>query len=207
VYTIFINNKPFIITNDWDYLINDTSYQHHYSDDLASVTKISQDLINNNKSRGLVLHASDEVKAFETFCSNYVIVEAAGGIVENELQQLLLIYRKGCWDLPKGRIEKDETEALAAKREVMEECGLVNVEVKGKLTTTYHTFYVPQRNVLKISHWYKMFCPSTDKLKPQTEEEITEIKWFVKSLLDLNKLDTYNSIHQVLELYLNKKAK
>ncbi len=205
MYTIFINDRPFIITADRDYLINDRSLLHYYSDDLAAITKMSLDFLNSNKSKGLVLHASNEVKAFETFSSNYIIVEAAGGVVENELSQLLMIYRKGRWDLPKGRIEKEETEALAARREVMEECGLVNVELRSKLTTTYHTFFMPQRNVLKISHWYNMFCPSTDKLKPQTEEDITEIKWYVKSLLDVKKLDTYNSIHQVLELYLNKK--
>ena len=206
MYTIYINDRPFIITDDWDYLIQDTSYRHYYIDDAEAIGKISRDFLNNSKTKGLVLHAANSVKAFESFCTNYTIVEAAGGIVENELQQILLIYRKGCWDLPKGRIEKGETEMLAARREVMEECGLVNVEVKSKLTTSYHTFFMPQKNVLKISHWYKMYCPSTDKVKPQTEEDITEIKWFVKSLLDLSKLDTYNSIHQVLEIYLDKKS-
>jgi ADP-ribose pyrophosphatase YjhB (NUDIX family) len=205
VYTIFINDKPFIITDDWDYLINDKSYQHHYNDDLDSVLKISADFLNNTRDKGVVIHASNAIKAFETFCSSYDVVEAAGGIVENELQQILLIYRKGCWDLPKGKIEAGETESEAAKREVSEECGLMNLELKGKITTSYHTYYMPGKNVLKISHWYLMSCSSKEKVKPQAEEDITEIKWYVRSLLDLKKLDTYKSIHQVLSVYLGRK--
>jgi hypothetical protein len=63
-----------------------------------------------------------------------------------------------------------------------------------------------QHRVLKISHWYKMTCSSKENLKPQLEEDITEIKWFVKSLLDTGKLDTYRSINEVLNIYLNKKS-
>lgn len=202
MYTIFINDKPFLITDDWDYLIQDATYLHYYSDDRAYIKKIIGDFLGNSKCKGLVLHATNAIKAFEAFCSEYEIVEAAGGVVENELEQILLIYRKGCWDLPKGKIEIGETEAIAARREVMEECGLLKVEVKTKLCVTYHTFFMPQKNVLKISHWYEMSSSSKEKLKPQLEEDITEIKWFVKSLLDLDKLDTYKSIYEVLRLYL-----
>jgi len=203
VYTIYINDKPFIITDDWDHLIHDHTYQHFHSDNRLQIRKISQDLITNNKYSGAVVHAENMIKAFEGFSSDYEIVEAAGGVIENELGQILMIYRKGCWDLPKGKIEKGETEAIAAKREVMEECGLLKVEVKTKFTATYHTFFMPQKNVLKISHWYRMTSPSNDRLKPQLEEDITEIKWFTKSQIDLEKLDTYRSIQKVLDLYLN----
>jgi ADP-ribose pyrophosphatase YjhB (NUDIX family) len=201
-YTIFINDKPFVITDDWDYLIHDPSYLHHYNDNRENVVKITREFVDNTRNRGLILHASNSLKAFESFCSDYQLVEAAGGIVENEKEQVLLIHRKGRWDLPKGKIEKNETETEAAKREVMEECGLQHVVTGAKLTTTYHTFFMTQHRVLKISHWYKMQCSSEEALKPQLEEDITEIKWFVKSLLDPNKLDTYKSITQVLKLYL-----
>ncbi len=206
MYTIYINNKPFIITDDWDLMISDTSYLHHYNDNAEYIGKITREFVNSNKHKGLILHASSAVGAFEKFCSHYDIVEAAGGVVENELQQVLLIHRKGCWDLPKGRIEEGESEAQAARREVMEECGIKQVETGPKLLTTYHTFYMPQKNVLKVSHWFAMKCSSEEKIVPQTEEDITEIKWFVKSLLDLSKLDTYSSIHEVLYVYLNKKS-
>ncbi len=205
MYTIFINDKPFIITEDQDYLIHDFSYQHFYNEDSATVQKLSREFVSNTKNRGLILHTSNSLKAFEIFCRDYEVLEAAGGIVENELNQLLVIFRKGKWDLPKGKIEAEETETIAAKREVIEECGVTNVVVKKKLTTSYHTYYMGNKNVLKISHWYMMFCPSTDKLKPQTEEDITEIKWVDKYSLDLNSLNTYGSILHVLKFYLNKK--
>ncbi len=205
MYTIFINDKPFIITDDWDYFINDASYLHYYNDDLLTINKIAHDFIGNKANKGLVLHASNAVKAFETFCTNYELIEAAGGIVENELDEVLLIYRKGRWDLPKGKMEVGETEMIAAKREVMEECGLTAVEVKAKLITTYHTFFLPQKNVMKISHWYMMSSSSTEKIKPQLEEDITDIKWFGRATLDIEKLDTYPSIYNVLQLYLKNK--
>lgn len=107
--------------------------------------------------------------------------------------------------MPKGKIEKGETEISAAKREVIEECGINQVEVKSKIGTTYHTFNMYGKNVLKISHWYRMIILSTEKLKPQTEEDITEIKWFDKNGPELKKLEAYKSIHEILNLYLNKK--
>ena len=48
----------------------------------------------------------------------------AGGLVFNKKAQILLIFRKWSWDLPKGKVEKNETLASAAIRETAEETGL-----------------------------------------------------------------------------------
>ena len=48
----------------------------------------------------------------------------AGSLVINEKKELLLIYRKGKWDFPKGKVEKNEKKKTGALREASEETGL-----------------------------------------------------------------------------------
>ena len=48
----------------------------------------------------IVVLSADWNAAFRRFASRFVAVEAAGGIVENELGEMLLIYRRERWDLP-----------------------------------------------------------------------------------------------------------
>ena len=64
-------------------------------------------------------------------------IRAAGGVVSNPAGELLLIYRLGRWEFPKGKRKKHETLSETALREVEEECG-VRVLCEKKLTTTYH---------------------------------------------------------------------
>ena len=70
----------------------------------------------------------DNKKAFkQKIISLYSLIEASGGVVLNEENKLLWIYRLGKWDLPKGKLEKNESFKVAAIREVEEEC---NVQAK-----------------------------------------------------------------------------
>jgi len=196
VYTIFINDKPFIM--DYEYL-------HYYENSVEVINKLSKEFSENSTNKGLVLHTSNTIKGFESFCKGYEVIEAAGGIVENELKEVLLIHRKGFWDLPKGKIEPGETEDVAARREVREECGVVNLEIRQKLLVTYHAYVLQGKDILKVSHWYLMFCPGSETLKPQTEEDITEIKWQKIVLQDLKKAMMYKSIQLALGEYINKR--
>jgi 8-oxo-dGTP pyrophosphatase MutT (NUDIX family) len=54
-----------------------------------------------------------------------MIIKAGGGIVVNEQNEVLLIYRRGKWDLPKGKLDDGETIEECALREVKEETGLL----------------------------------------------------------------------------------
>ena len=66
----------------------------------------------------LYLQSSDIDRTWKTFTSGYQIMEAAGGIVVNEELSLLMIFRNGKWDLPKGKIEQGEDPDTAAIRGV-----------------------------------------------------------------------------------------
>lgn len=105
------------------------------------------------------------------------IIRAAGGLVFNEKGEALFIFRKGKWDLPKGKLDENEPLEACAVREVEEETGLKNVLLKEFLITTYHTYTENGQQILKESHWYRMEVKGKQELKPQIEEEITEIRW------------------------------
>jgi len=113
----------------------------------------------------------------EDFKSLYIEVPAAGGIVINELGEALFIYKRGKWDLPKGKIEEGESLEEAAVREVMEETGLKQVSIKSKLCKTKHTFKTKKnKRAIKKSYWYVMESEK-QKVHPQLEEDIEKVEW------------------------------
>ena len=113
-----------------------------------------------------------------------------------------MIFRRGSWDLPKGKMEPFETKSEAALREVQEETGLKNIALITKLCTTYHIYGErPERRFLKPSYWYLM--SSTDKvLTPQKEEDIEIAEWVKLSDYRAEKyLPIYSNINEVIERY------
>jgi 8-oxo-dGTP pyrophosphatase MutT (NUDIX family) len=124
---------------------------------------------------------------------------AAGGLVQNELGHVLMIFRRGYWDLPKGKLDPQESIDECALREVSEETGLQNITIGRFICTTTHEYYDKwlQQDVVKESHWYHMQASLTQSLVPQTEEDITAIRWVDaaewSSLLELS----YPTIQQV----------
>lgn len=111
------------------------------------------------------------------FQDSFKCISAAGGRVENEDNDVLMIFRRQKWDLPKGKVDKGESIHQAAAREVMEECGLKNVERGVKLGIIYHMYFHKEKWVLKDTHWYQMRASKNEELIPQTEEDITAIEW------------------------------
>lgn len=126
------------------------------------------------------------------------VIEAAGGLVKNENKDLLFIYRNDKWDLPKGKIEKGETIKEAAVREVEEECNITIFKRGEKICKTYHTYIYRNEVVLKKTHWYKMKARGQNKLKPQREEGITDVRWFKPDHIDAILANTFPSILDVL---------
>ncbi|MDR1897333.1 MAG: NUDIX domain-containing protein [Prevotellaceae bacterium] len=102
---------------------------------------------------------------------------AAGGVVINNNEEVLLIYRLGRWDLPKGKIEINETQIIAAQREIEEECGLSEIKIINKITDTYHVYKEDNKRIIKQTSWFKANYNGSQTLKPQTEEGITEARW------------------------------
>ncbi|MFP5471436.1 MAG: NUDIX hydrolase [Bacteroidia bacterium] len=115
--------------------------------------------------------------SFFNFFADYLFIEAAGGLVLNEKNEILVILRLGKWDLPKGKIEQSEKIDEAAIREVEEECGIDGLKIIKELSPTYHTYELKGKSVLKKTHWFLMTTNFSGKLTPQTEENIEDVKW------------------------------
>jgi ADP-ribose pyrophosphatase YjhB (NUDIX family) len=126
-------------------------------------------------------------------------INAAGGVVVNEQQEILFIHRRGKWDLPKGKCDEGEDIADCAIREVIEETGLTHVTLKDKICDTYHIYMQGNQRMLKCTAWYCMEASSSDSLTPQAEESITDVKWITTQQLGAITKDTYEAIREVLK--------
>ena len=116
---------------------------------------------------------------------------AGGGLVRNAKNQYFFIFRRGHWDLPKGKIDPGETVAEACEREVFEETG-IKATITQELVTTYHTYIYKQQPALKITTWYLMDTQS-DEFVLQTEEDIDKGKW----------IDLQGALRDLQPMYIN----
>lgn len=156
------------------------------------------DMLEKNKRRKtIIIHSSDPKRLKKEFKSLFHVIEAAGGVIYNEMGEILFIFRRGSWDLPKGKIDKGETRKQAAIREVMEETGITNVEIVKKIGKTHHMYRIKGQRAIKKSHWF-MMKTHKQPLKPQIVEDITIAKWMTKD--DFLKQDrkVYRSILNIL---------
>ena len=138
-----------------------------------------------------------EENGFDHFLECFRIIHAAGGAVFNPEGNMLLMKRKGLWDMPKGKLDQGESIVNTAVREVEEECHVFDIDVKRKIGLTYH-LYFEKKWLLKETHWYHMVSQTWEEAKPQIEEEIEEIMWVDPEELDIEQLDTYNNIKHVI---------
>ena len=127
------------------------------------------------------------------FVEKFKIIHAAGGIVNNENDDILMIFRYGCWDFPKGKVEEGEDWETAAVREVEEETGLHDIILQNPLPNTYHTYVLHDTPILKITHWYAMQAPQ-QSLTPQTEEDISQAVWVPREEVAERLSDSYLSL-------------
>ena len=138
------------------------------------------------------------------FCSRYKIIEASGGVVYNEDNQLLMIFRNGRWDLPKGKIECGEDVQACAIREVQEETGVFNLVIIRELTDTYHTYLMNKKRILKKTYWFTMSSDYKEQFKPQIKENITIVNWIkieeIPKLLEKSYKNIKRLINKTIEV-------
>lgn len=132
----------------------------------------------------------------EQFFSEFKYVEAAGGLVENEKGETLMIYCYRHWDLPKGHIDEGESADLCAVREIAEETGVEGAKIVRFLCNTFHAYGVYGVWELKRTAWYEMSTNHCET-KPQAEEDILQAKWCTPEEVEENLRTTYPTIRNV----------
>ncbi len=204
---IYFDKKPLFLCDQIDDVIE--PFVHH--DDAVFIDELDSHTIKSmiHEMQLEKIHAGvffhDDLEALrKAFFKKFTLVQAAGGLVKNESDQALMIFRRGKWDLPKGKLDPGESLEDCAVREVQEETGLKKVKLIKPLVVTYHTYHEGTKFILKESHWYLMESSATENLEPQTEEDIHEIRWVARNELNRYMPEAFPSVTDVLETWLAK---
>lgn len=200
---VYINNTPLIFSSDFlkvpQKYKNKQALLVRYTGKSKSLLNYIDNLEKNNDYTSIIVVYQDLKTLWKDFKNLYKIIEAAGGLVINDQEEMLLIYRMKHWDLPKGKIEKGEKRKVAAMREVEEETGAKGLKINKKILVSYHTYKNPKgKRILKKTHWYHM---NTKKqaLIPQIEEDIEQTIWLKMNDFSTDIGSMYPNILEVIK--------
>lgn len=216
---VFVNDKPLIFVRyDVEKDVKDAYDSVLWGDDVLIAKKlVGKVLIHNittfqidklielmevkkmKKLESITITLTNYEDMTEYFKDHFKIVKAAGGLVKKE-SKFLMIYRLHRWDLPKGKLDKGESAAIGAVREVEEEC-MIKAQLDDHICTTWHTYVRKGRRILKKTDWYKMQCLDDSNMQPQLEEFIEEVRWMNMKEVDQALLNSYHSIWEVFDAY------
>ena len=195
MYKVFVNRLIINLTSDKEFLNDSKTY-------LLSSISIKEIIKKLKIHDEVFLYYPDKKKLLKVFKEILVTIKATGGIVTNKKNQILFIYRKGKWDLPKGKMEKNESKKESALREVIEETGVKKLKIINFFSTTFHLIKVKREYFLKETHWYTMKTKYDGKLKPQKSEGIISAKWKTfDEALEIKK-KTFRNIAIILTKFL-----
>lgn len=197
---IFYNNRVLILSQSF---VNDNSITKINVSDKVSVKNLINIFLDEEKYDCINIFGEDENILLDEVSKYFSLIRASGGVVANDKKEILFIKRLGFWDLPKGKIENEESPEQASIREVCEECGIneANLKLVHFLKNTYHIYSHNSKYVLKETFWFEMYFNAHYGLKPQLEEDITQVEWVdfrnINSFIDR----TYPSIEELLNYY------
>ena len=197
MYKVFINKLSIILNSKNKSLSQENSFL------LSSIT-LNEILKKVRKHKKIFLYHPKKSELIKIFKSKIKVIFASGGIVKNDNNQILFIYRRGKWDLPKGKAEKGESIRETAVREVIEETGVEKLKIDKYFSNTFHIVRNNKKYFLKETSWFLMSSNFKGKLKPQLNEGIKSVKW--KTFDDAKKIKkkTYGNISIILTDFLKQ---
>lgn len=202
MYKVFINDKTIYLTKKTSYTESETTTVYKFTT-TTELEEVFFSFKDNPKKQVLIICGKKKKKLLNKFISCFKLIDAAGGLVRNKQGEYLFIFRRGKWDLPKGKTESFESIENTALREVEEECGIKDLKITSALPETYHIYFHDDKWIIKQTFWYEMYTDSIAEPVPQTSEDITEAKWFdmlqVKHLME----NTYKSIYELVSYYFS----
>ncbi len=204
MYKVFLNDRVIKISSRENITFNKSA---EIFSDTCTVKEIREwfNEFETGAAKEVVLIHDNPTEFFRQFRLAFTVVRAAGGVVVAD-DRLLFIFRNGKWDLPKGKLDGDESDEEAALREVEEETGIPPGGIDYRLPSTYHIYKSPYANtenqwVFKETTWFQMSCNGLIPGKPQQEEGITQVKWVTRSGLEEIVQNTYKNLTQIIALY------
>lgn len=195
--TIYLNERPLLLSADT------TTIPAHFpkakvydNPDTIKMESVLQKL-EDGKKEAAVFIAPDVKQLFKKVSLHFTVLVAAGGLITNPAGEVLMMFRRGKWDLPKGKQDPGEDLETCALREVAEETGLHTVSLENKITETYHYYPMKNKKVLKHTHWYRMQFTGTELTVPQIEEDIQDLEWIKPENVDKYLKFSYENIREV----------
>lgn len=201
VRKIYYNNKPLVLTNNaTDYLGQQPIAKGylHLTGAFPAHLRRAFSFLDRPRTLGVLLEDLNINALIAEVGNLYEPVQAGGGVVRNEAGDVLMIYRRGRWDLPKGKLDEGESIAACALREVKEETGLQQVSCQKQITDTWHIYSFQGSRLLKQTSWFHMTGNSQETPYPQAAENIEEVRWVSKDELGPCVFKSYEAIKEVL---------
>ena len=197
MHKIYFEKRAIIICDPNDQALSDPNVILFRLGENFSIHSLV-DMVESSDSLHRICIPSDDIEGtYKKVCAEFLEVNAGGGLVSNRRGDYLLISRSGLWDLPKGHQDPGEDISVTALREVQEETGIDELELRELICITDHCY---KRNGiwhLKHTWWYDMLYTNPCDLTPQREEDIAKAAWVAKSSLPPFLLNTYPSILEV----------
>ncbi|GAB4037146.1 NUDIX hydrolase [Spirosoma gilvum] len=165
----------------------------------ATVSKLLSLLQRSETSNllSVTLGCLDKDACEEAMKKPFKVIKAAGGVVYKD-DKILLMFRRGVWDLPKGKLDPGESSKEGAVREVEEETG-VEVAVGERICTTWHTYTLNGSRILKRTRWYRMVALDDSRMTPQEDEDIEKLAWLNWRETKLALTNSFSSIRYVID--------
>jgi 8-oxo-dGTP pyrophosphatase MutT (NUDIX family) len=199
MYKVFFNERKVFLTDDFSKHFQvryGLFYKFRDKEDLFELLDFYRQL---SKIDSLYIFHTDIEVLRNVFKECFITINAAGGLVKNHKGEFLLIFRRGKWDLPKGKLDNGESFEKAAVREVKEECGIKKLAITKPLLSTYHTYPFKEGTALKKTAWFEMNCSDKKDPVPQVEEDIEEVRWVPGSKIANYLSNSYPAIIDVFK--------
>lgn len=203
VQKIYINDKPLVLTNSAEKFIEGTPLAKGFELFVGAFHRnfrMAKKQLERPFCRGIIIEDIDVDIIQKEINSYFKPISAGGGVVRNDAGDVLMIHRRGKWDLPKGKLDKGEEIEDCALREVREETGLQRIDLGARITDTFHIYPEHKKDVIKTTVWFSMTVPGSPGLTPQAEESIDEAKWVPVQQLSEYVKYSYQGIRDVLSL-------
>lgn len=199
MYHIYFNDRIILLSDSFERYSKQKYRLFYKNNEPLALSERVISFFESGDIPSLFIYNENLEELWNAFRKIFLVIEAAGGLVWNKSGEFIAIKRFGKWDLPKGKKKDNENTELCAIREVSEECGISEPEIKDPLCVTYHIYFREDTRVLKETHWFDMLYNGPDQLKPLLDENITEARWFKRDEAKIIIQNTYPSIIDILE--------
>ena len=198
MYKVFFKDRTVYFGDNFSRAFERNSGLFYKYNNLHELNELIEAFSELHQIQSLYIFHEDMLMVIEEFKACFKMLEAGGGLVFNPRGEFLAIERNGVWDLPKGKLEKGEDFEQAALRETEEETGLSGLERVKPLMSTYHTYALKGKKILKKTRWFEMLYTGEGLPQLQAEEGISDYRWVKPGKTDFIRRNTYGSILDVL---------